>query len=55
MEGHHSVPRLTSVRLSLDTLAHEAVVRLLEGGKSAGRITVPVELVRSESCGCHLE
>ena len=55
MEGHHSVPRLTSVRLSLDTLAHEAVVRLLEGGKSAGRITVPVELVRSESCGCHLD
>lgn len=54
-EGEHSVPRLSSVRLSLRPMAEAAIGRLLGESQSdvPARITIPVTLITRESCGCH--
>lgn len=54
-EGEYSVPRLSSVQLSLRPMAEAAIARLLgeEQGDVSQRVTIPVTLIPRESCGCH--
>ncbi len=54
-EGEHSVPRLSSVSLSLRPMAEAAIARLLgeKHSDAPARVTIPVKLTPRESCGCH--